>query len=74
MFDRYVEEGSTSFVDRTVSQRFTPARIIEAEGDLDIFEKWSGQRVAESDGEDEDGSSESSSENGQEDEEIEIDI
>ncbi|KAG8944056.1 hypothetical protein FRC04_002196 [Tulasnella sp. 424] len=51
-------------------------RIIEAEGDLDIFDKWSGQRVTESYGEDGDGSSGSSSENEQDsgDEETEMDI
>ncbi|KAG9040765.1 hypothetical protein FS837_000203 [Tulasnella sp. UAMH 9824] len=50
-------------------------RIIAAEGGLDIFDKWSSQRVAKSDDEDGEDSSESSSSESQGDEdEIEIDI
>ncbi|KAG8959868.1 hypothetical protein FRC00_001179 [Tulasnella sp. 408] len=50
-------------------------RIIAAEGDLDIFDKWSSQRVAVSDdGDGEDSSESGSSESHGEEDEIEIDV
>lgn len=63
-------------VERTVPHLFALLlRILAAEGDLDIFDKWSSQRVAVSEDEDGEDSSESGSSDSQgEEDEIESDV